>query len=390
MADEITQAPTMEMVAAQEQPKKKSTELTPQKIDRYHEITRNLVITDMNSINTYGSELSTIMSQNSEELLKAVRTNNGGEVAKLTTELLGQLELIDIAELTDNGKFKRIMRKIPVLKRLVPSIQQILNKYDSISDTVQKISNQIESVSLVSKRDNAALEVIFQNDVKYIEQIRELIEAAQLKYEEVMNQLYDMQEHISDYETYEVNDVSNFAQALEKKISDMSQVEYAMKMNLMQIRACQQNNNLIANKADTFVSTVLPVWKTQLSISIMLENNKKNSLAVKEMSDTSNKIIEKNAELLKMNSVTVAKEAERGIFDVQSLQRSTDLMIETIREVNSIHDKAFEERKKIASQIIKMENQINDAVNHAIELGNQDTRNYIGESTARTLKELQN
>lgn len=360
--------------------------LPPEKIERYQSINKSLVVTDMNSINNYGSELSTIMSQNSDELLKAVRTDNGGEVSKLTSDLLGQLEMIDIDELGKDSSWKSIMRKLPLLNRFVPSIQQILNKYDTISDTVSKISEKIQAVSMVSKRDNSALQIIFDNDVNYIKQIRELIEAAQLKHEEVMNQLYYMQEHPNDYETYEMNDVSNFANALEKKISDMGQVEYAMKMNLMQIRACQQNNNLIANKADTFVSTVLPVWKTQLSISIMLENNKKNSQAVKEMSDTSNRIIEKNAELLKMNSIATAKEAERGIFDVQSLQKSTDLMIQTINEVNSIHDKAFEERKKIAQQIVNMENQMHGAIQHAIEMTSQDI-NYLG-NTQRTLKEL--
>ena len=346
--------------------------LTPEKIERYQSITKSLVVTDMNSINNYGSELSTIMSQNSDELLKAVRTDNGGEVSKLTSELLGQLEMIDIDELGKENSWKTIMRKIPILRNFVPSIQQILTKYDTISDTVSKISEKIQAVSMVSKRDNTALQIIFDNDVNYIKQIRELIEAAQLKHEE-------------KYETYEMTDVANFANALEKKISDMGQVEYAMKMNLMQIRACQQNNNLIANKADTFVSTVLPVWKTQLSISIMLENNKKNSQAVKEMSDTSNRIIEKNAELLKMNSITTTKEAERGIFDIQSLQKSTDLMIQTINEVNNIHDKAYEERKKIAEQIVKMENQMHDAIQHAIELSADDI-NYI--ETSRTLKEL--
>ena len=361
--------------------------LTPEKIERYQSITKSLVVTDMNSINNYGSELSTIMSQNSDELLKAVRTDNGGEVSKLTSELLGQLEMIDIDELGKENSWKTIMRKIPILRNFVPSIQQILNKYDTISDTVSKISEKIQAVSMVSKRDNTALQIIFDNDVNYIKQIRELIEAAQLKHEEITNQLYEMRENPDKYETYEMTDVANFANALEKKISDMGQVEYAMKMNLMQIRACQQNNNLIANKADTFVSTVLPVWKTQLSISIMLENNKKNSQAFKEMSDTSKRIIEKNAELLKMNSITTAKEAERGIFDIQSLQKSTDLMIQTINEVNNIHDKAYEERKKIAEQIVKMENQMHDAIQHAIELSADDI-NYI--ETSRTLKELVN
>ena len=117
--------------------------LTPEKIERYQSITKSLVVTDMNSINNYGSELSNI-----DELLKAVRTDNGGEVSKLTSELLGQLEMIDIDELGKENSWKTIMRKIPILRNFVPSIQQILNKYDTISDTVSKISEKIQAVSM--------------------------------------------------------------------------------------------------------------------------------------------------------------------------------------------------------------------------------------------------
>lgn len=377
------------------QPQPQETQLTktptasalpPETIERYHAITKNLDVTDLNSVGQYGSELSSIMDQNSEELLKAVRTDNGGEIAALTTELRSKLDMIDVAELSNETTWKSIMRKIPILKHMVPTINEIFHKYDTISETVGEITKKIESVAMVSKRDNAALDLIAQNDEIYIKQIRELIAAATLKLEEVMNQKYQMEENRDQYEEYEFSKISNFINALEKKISDMRQVEYVLKLNLHQISTTQQNNNLVATKADTFVTTVVPVWKTQLSLAVMLNNNKKNIQALKEADDTSNRLIEESAKMLHVSSLEIAKESERGIFDAASLKKSTDLMIKTINEVNEIHSKASEERRKIIKELADKEAEMQIAIAHATKA----QKNYLDTVGGHTLKELAN
>lgn len=361
--------------------------LTPVQKERYHQITKSLVVGDLNSVNNYGNELSGIMSQNSDALLQAVRNTNGNEVTAMTTELLSQLDMIDLDEINDTDAWKKFLRKIPILRKLVPSIEQIVTKYDSIADSVEKISKKIEGVSLATKRDNNALEEIFNNNKDYVNQIGDLIGAAMLKRDELVDQLAEMQANPDKYELYDIQDVADFKNELDKKIHDMQATQYTMKMNLLQVRAIQKNNMQIANKAQMFVSTVVPIWKNQLSISIMLDDQKKRSEAMRNASDFTNKVIEANAKALKINSATVAKEAERGIFDMSTLEKTTTLMIDTVKEVESIHQKGITERKAFEEKLVTLENHLNSSITHSIETMKGEKNYLAGEH--KTIKELQ-
>jgi uncharacterized protein YaaN involved in tellurite resistance len=361
--------------------------LTPTQKERYHQITKSLVVGDLNTVNAYGSELSGVMSQNSDALLSAVRNTNGNEVTAMTTELLSQLDMIDLDEINDTDTWKKILRKIPILNKLVPSIDQIVTKYDTIADSVEKISKKIEGVSLATKRDNNALEEIFNNNKDYVNQIGDLIGAAQLKRDELIEQLEEMQAHPDKYELYDIQDVADFKNELDKKIHDMQATQYTMKMNLLQVRAIQKNNMQIANKASMFVSTVVPIWKNQLSISIMLDDQKKRSEAMRSAADFTNKVIEANAKALKVNSATVAKEAERGIFDMSTLEKTTTLMIDTVKEVESIHQKGISERRAFEEKLITLENHLNGSISHSIDTMKGEKK-YL-EGPHKTFKELQ-
>lgn len=361
--------------------------LTVAQKERYGQISKSLVVGDINSISNYGSELSGIISQNSDALLNAVRNTNGNEVTAMTTELLSQLDMIDIDEINDQNWWKKVARNIPIIKRLVPSIEQIMTKYETIGESVEKVSQKIDGVQMIAKRDNNALEEIFNNNKDYIRQIGDLIAAAQVKLDEINEQLAEMRAHPENYEIYDVQDVADFKNDLEKKIADMQGTQYTMKMNLLQIRAIQKNNMQISTKAATFVSTVMPIWKNQLAISLMMDDQKKNAEAIQALSDATNKIITKNAELLKQNSVIVAKETERGIFDLATLEKSTSLMIDTVKEVEKIHKEGSDMRKKFSDKVIALENTMTDAINHSIDAAKTEQAYLTGE--VKTLKELQ-
>ena len=361
--------------------------LTPAQKERYQQISKDLVVEDINSINNFGSELSGIISQNSDALLNAVRNTNGNEVTAMTTELLSQLDMIDLGEINEQDTWKKIARKLPIIRRFVPSIEQIMTKYETIGDSVEKLSKKIDGVEMISKRDNNALEEIFNNNKDYVRQIGDLIGAAQVKLEEVNEQLNEMQANPDKYEIYDMQDVADFKNDLEKKINDMQGTQYTMKMNLLQIRAIQKNNMQISRKASTFVNTIMPIWKNQLAISLMMDDQKKNAEAIKALSDATNKIIEQNASLLKTNSILVAKETERGIFDLSTLERTTSLMIETVKEVEKIHKDGTDMRKKFAEKVTLLENTMSDAITASIDSINTQKQYITGE--AKTLKELQ-
>ena len=318
---------------------------------RYLAMTEKLDRHDMTTVTSYGRELSTVISKNGDNLLNSVRGDNSNAVVQLTNELLGQLNLIDIDEINTNTKWKRFWRNFPIIGKMMTSVETIMTKYDTIKDNVMKIGDKIEEARTVALRDNSTLNIIFDANVSYIEQIRELILAAKLRESAVMEELEDMKAHANEYEIYEVNDTQNFLSQIQKKIVDMETTEYVLTQNLLQIRATQQNNIAIADKSDNIVNNVLPLWKNQLSISVIMNNQKSSIDAQQRIADTTNKILRENAKALKMNSINVARASEETVIKLDTLKDTTQELIETINEVKNIHDKGAAERKEYESHL---------------------------------------
>ena len=318
---------------------------------KYLAMTEKLDRHDMTTVTSYGRELSTVISKNGDNLLNSVRGDNSNAVVQLTNELLGQLNLIDIDEINTNTKWKRFWRNFPIVGKMMTSVETIMTKYDTIKDNVMKIGDKIEEARTVALRDNSTLNIIFDANVSYIEQIRELILAAKIRESSVMEELENMKAHANEYEIYEINDTQNFLSQIQKKIVDMETTEYVLTQNLLQIRATQQNNIAIADKSDNIVNNVLPLWKNQLSISVIM-NNQKNSIdAQQRIADTTNKILRENAKALKMNSINVARASEESVIKLDTLKDTTQELIETINEVKNIHDKGAAERKEYESHL---------------------------------------
>ena len=318
---------------------------------KYLAMTEKLDRHDMTTVTSYGRELSTVISKNGDNLLNSVRGDNSNAVVQLTNELLGQLNLIDIDEINTNTKWKRFWRNFPIVGKMMTSVETIMTKYDTIKDNVMKIGDKIEEARTVALRDNSTLNIIFDANVSYIEQIRELILAAKIRESAVMEELENMKAHANEYEIYEINDTQNFLSQIQKKIVDMETTEYVLTQNLLQIRATQQNNIAIADKSDNIVNNVLPLWKNQLSISVIM-NNQKNSIdAQQRIADTTNKILRENAKALKMNSINVARASEESVIKLDTLKDTTQELIETINEVKNIHDKGAAERKEYESHL---------------------------------------
>lgn len=338
--------------------------LTPEQKEKYQTLSDKIDIHDISSINQYGADLSAVISNNGNMLLESVRSNNSDEIVSLTNELLEQLDLIDIDELNTNTKWKRFCRSVPILRKMVKSITSIMTKYDSIKNNIDKISGKIGTSKIVALRDNSTLQDIFDSNISYINQLRELIIAAKFKYNMIENELKQMRMDVSKYETYEISDTETFANNLQKKIVDMETNEYVLIQNLLQIRATQQNNYLIADKADNMITNIIPIWKNQLAISIIMNNQKNSIEAQQKITETTNRILKENAKNLKINSINVAKANETSVISLDTLKETTQTLIDTIKEVKSIHDNSEKSMQKYEEQLRNFTKQLSDAVNN--------------------------
>lgn len=338
------------------------TALTEEEKNKYEKINKGLVMTDINSISNYGADLSNTMTRYSNDFLKAVRVNKSGEVGLLINNLLNELGYIDIDELKEPNMFKKIMRRIPILKKMVMSVDKIFNKYDSISKNVDDISKKITATRLTSLRDNNALNVMFDNNVQYIKQIEDVIVAGKIKLSEVDSKLNEMLASANEYDAHVIQDVQEFRNNLDKRLNDMITLRYVMKQSLPQIRTVQYNNLAIADKAQSIIATTIPVWRNQLSIAVALHNQKANIEAHRRVTETTNEILRKNAEMLRQNSVEVAKENERSVVDIDTLKHTTEQLIQTVREVKQIHEEGAANRKRAEEEILKIEKELESSM----------------------------
>ena len=339
--------------------------LSPSEIEKYSRLNSSLNIRDINSVSNFGSELQGTMTKYSNDFLNAVRTSKCGEIGTLIDNLLTELGYIDIDDLAEPNSFKKFVRKIPILNKLIKSVEKIIKKYDTIAKNVDDISQKITSMRMLALRDNNALQTMFNNNMVYGSQIEELIIAGKIKLNEIDNKLNEMQEHSENYDAHEIQDVQTFKNNLERRLNDMLILRYVIKQSLPQIRTVQYNNIAIADKAQSIIATTIPVWRNQLSIAVALHNQKNSITAQRKITDTTNQILLKNAELLKENSVYAAKENERTVIDVETLRQTTSKLIETIREVKQIHEEAAKNRHMTEIELQKVERDLEAAMTSA-------------------------
>ncbi|WP_293307858.1 toxic anion resistance protein [Pedobacter sp. UBA5917] len=331
--------------------------ITTEETTKYQEIGKSLEPSDVNSILNYGSDAQNSMEKYSNEFLSSVRTYNSGEVGGLINELLTELNYIDVSELEQSG-FKSFISKIPFLKSLVVDVKKLFQKYDVVVNNIDKITNKIKAGRLNSIKDNSSLQTMFDSNVGYIHQMEELIIAGQLKYNELNIKLAEMEGRPADYQDYEIADLRDFISRLDKRLADMKIVRFIMLQSLAQIRVVQNNNTSIAEKAQSIVSTTIPVWKNQLTIAVALQRQKANVEMQKKISDTTNTILQKNAEMLKQNSIDVAKENEKTVVSLETLKRTTSSLIETLNEVKQIHEAGAQSRRVLDGELKTLETEL--------------------------------
>lgn len=318
---------------------------------------------DITSIQMFGSEISKSVEDNGNTLLASVRSNNSNnEASQLINDLLAELKMVDMDDLTTT-RLKRILRKIPGVRNVIMTADKVIIKYDNIKNNVDQIALRIKQHKIIAQRDNNTLDVIFDNNCKYIDDTREHIIAAKLKAQELADHIEYMKERPTEFAPIQVHDSQNFLNALEKRIADLQISEFIFNQNLFQIRAIQTNNMTLSNRAETIASTVIPIWKNQLALSVIMVNQQENIKQQKMINETTNKIIARNSQMMKENSIAAAKANEETIVSLDTLQATTKDLIDTISEVQKIQQEGAKMRETLEKNLVDYGNQLTTKIN---------------------------
>ena len=325
----------------------------------YSEIAKVLDEKDLTSIASYGSDLQRAMDTYSSDFLKqSFDSNNSIESAQLISNLLGELHEVNIDDLEAPSAVKRFLRKIPGLCRLVVSVEQIKAKYDTIEKNIDGIVQKLETARQIAIRDNNNLQKQFENNVDYVEQLGELIIAGKIKFQELDKLIEDMKTNSEEYDDYQISDVEEYKNSLDKRLTDLTMLRYAFKQSLTQIRIIQRTNIMNANNTEQQIAMTIPLWKNQLSLAVALYDQKQTLEISSKVADTTNEIFKKNAEMMKTQAIEVAKQNQRTVIDIETLRKTTSDLLATVEGVQKAQLEGAQKRAAAEQELFKLEKQM--------------------------------
>ena len=246
-------------------------------------------------------------------------------------------------------------RRIPILKKLVTTVEQIKAKYNTIEKNIDGIVAKLEASRQLSLRDNNLLQKQFENNCDYVNQLEDLIIAGKLKSKEVEQLIDEMRADVENYADYQISDIEEYKNALDKRITDLLMLRYAFKQSLTQIRIIQRTNIMNANNIEQQITMTIPLWKSQLSLAVSLYDQKKVMTVSSQVADATNAIFKKNAEMMKTQAIEVAKQNQRTVIDIETLRQTTRDLLATIEGVQKVQQEGAEKRAAAEAEILKLE-----------------------------------
>lgn len=325
----------------------------------FKEISKVLDEKDLTSISSYGSDLQRAMDTYSSDFLKqSFDSNNSIESAELISQLLGELHEVNINDLEAPNAVKKFLRKIPGLRKLVISVEQIKAKYNTIEKNIDGIVKKLETARQIAIRDNNLLQKQFENNCDYVDQLGDLIIAGKMKSQELDKLIGEMKSNVEEYDDYQISDVEEYKNSLDKRVTDLVMLRYAFKQSLTQIRIIQRTNIMNANNTEQQIAMTIPLWKNQLSLAVALYDQKQALEISSKVSNTTNEIFKKNAEMMKTQAIEVAKQNQRTVIDIETLRKSTQDLLATVEGVQKAQQEGAQKRAAAEAELIKLEKEM--------------------------------
>lgn len=329
--------------------------LTKVEQDKARELAKQIPAGDYEAILTYGANAQNQLSQFSHKMLDHVQSKDIGPVGDVLNDLMKKLQELNPEELSQQ---KRGLRKI--FAKAKYSVQEMMTKYQKLSTQVDRISIQLDHSKRGLLDDVQMLEQLYDQNKTYFQALNVYIAAAEMKRDEILTEtipsLRKKAEASNDQMAYqEVNDMAQFLDRLEKRLYDLQLSRQITIQSAPQIRMIQQTNQTLAEKIQSSIMTSIPLWKNQIAIALTLNRQMKAVEAQKQVTATTNELLLKNSEMLKVNSIETAKENERGIVEIETLKQTQENLLHTIEETLLIQAEGRKNRKAAELEIGRME-----------------------------------
>ncbi|MBO6101569.1 MAG: toxic anion resistance protein [Spirochaetaceae bacterium] len=354
-APAVPAAKETSLPAEKQEEVKKEMVFSPEEIAQIEAFSKQIDLSNSSAILNYGVGAQRKLSSFAEKALEGVRTKDMGEAGNMITKLNTELRNLDF---DDNDKglkglFKKGANKLATLKA----------KYSKIETNINEITTELEKHEIMLLKDIAMLDQMYEANLAYFKELSMYIAAGKKKLEETRNtELVSLQNKAKETGLAEdvqaATDLAGMCDRFEKKITDLQITRTIALQTAPQIRTVQGSNTQMAEKIQSTIVNVIPLWKNQMVIAIGVEHSKQAAKAQREVSDMTNELLRKNADALKMATIETAKESERGIVDMETIKHTNEQLISTMDEVLRIQAEGKERRRAAEQELSQIEHEL--------------------------------
>lgn len=311
-------------------------------------------IENTNQILQYGAGTQKKMADFSDTALENVKTQDLGEIGELISNVVGELKDFDVQE---EGKFFGFFRK------QTSKIENLKNKYDKAQVNVEKITDSLQQHQVRLMKDSAMLDKMYEQNLNYFKELTMYILAGKKKLEETRNgKLAEMKNKAAlsglPEDAQAARDLDEKCSRFEKKLHDLELTRTIAMQTAPQIRLIQNNDTVMVEKIQTTIVNTIPLWKSQMVLALGIAHSAEAAQAQRQVTDITNELLRKNAETLHMATVETAKESERGIVDLETLQKTNADLIQTLDDVMRIQMEGRQKRQAAEMEMHRMEEEL--------------------------------
>ncbi|MGN1050453.1 MAG: toxic anion resistance protein [Selenomonadaceae bacterium] len=363
-AKSATTADVTPILAPQQEIEKitRQTELlTPEERKQVDAIKEGFDITDSSQALQFGNAAQKNLADFSDSILAQVRTKDSGYVGELLTDLSTKID-----EFSQN-ETKGFMKKLPIIGKLVNKADGLVSAYDKLSVKVDKIQSELEKSKLAMMKDIIMFDSLYDKNLEYFKSLQLYIQAGEEKLSELrtitLPKLRQEAAVSSDPMAGQVvADFENTVDRFEKKVHDLKLSKTIAIQTAPQLRLIQNNDRMLVERVQSAIYNAIPLWKNQIIIALGLSRQQQLLKTQRAINDTTNELLRKNAEMLKINSIETAKENDRSIVDIETVRKVNEDLITTIEETIQIQRDGRAKRQSAEQELQQLEERLKNTL----------------------------
>ena len=325
-----TAAPQPPTAASLETVRTQVETLSPEQRSRVEQIRDGINLMDTQTAIVYGVGAQRDIAGFSEQILTKVRNKDSGYVGELMSDLVIKVKEVGVDELDDG-----FLDKIPFINNAARALKKFIQRYEKLEVQIDQIEHELEQARMAMLKDITVFDGLFEKNLEYFRDLQVYIVAGEEKLAELRDQTIpalraEAQAKGDAMSAQVVRDFEDTVNRFEKKVYDLKLSKTIAIQTAPQLRLIQNNDKVLVDKIQTALLSTIPLWKSQIVIALGLERQKNVLELQRSVTDATNELLTKNAELLRQNSVDVARESERGVVDLETLKKVNSDLITTI------------------------------------------------------------